>query len=256
MSLARIVNREGGCPSIAAIRLRILQNLPPTQGGRNTNEVMQAAMGWYRPLRFRAVDEEGARQAVLHRRPVLATFHLSDDDWDTFSKHFQSPSSRTSVLTKATMAAHPWTVDGGGHAVVLVKCAPNSLTFLNSWGHQWGDNGSFSIEDHTVLEARGAPDWARMQFYDVYWYENDLTAGERQAYAAKVDEEVRARVAQHPSVLELEMQCPKCKGNAPVADVTGSIREAVCPLCRQAFKPEPGHLVQAIYAKAGLGDVV
>ncbi|EFQ32890.1 uncharacterized protein GLRG_08034 [Colletotrichum graminicola M1.001] len=72
---------------------------------------------------------------------------------------------------------------GGGHAVVLVDCKPNCLTFLNSWGKTWGNNGSFSVEDHTVLEVDGIP----MRFYDVYWLQSDLAPAELRAYNAEVD---------------------------------------------------------------------
>ena len=114
------------------------------------------ATAWYRPLRFRKVDEEGARQAVLHRRPVLTTFCLSRSGWATFSQHFGTAATRSSVLTRSRMASHRSLPDDGGHAVVLVGCDPHSLTFLNSWGHQWGNNGSFGVENHTVLELDGA----------------------------------------------------------------------------------------------------
>lgn len=256
MALLRIVDREGGCPSIAEIRTRILREFPPRPDGRDLEEVLEKTIGWYRPLHFHRVDEDGARQAVLHRRPVLTTFRLSHLGWKAFGKHFGTTATRDSILTQAHMAPHCSLPDGGGHAVVLARCDPHSLTFLNSWGHQWGNNGSFSIENPAVLELKGASEWARMCFYDVYWFESELTARERQAYDTKVNDTLRARAAQHPSILELEVQCPHCRDNAPIADFTGNIRLAVCPLCRRSFKPEPGHLVQALYARAGLSDVV
>jgi hypothetical protein len=210
------------------------------------------ATTWYRPLRFRKVDEKGARQAILRRRPVLTVFHLSQSGWDTFIQYFESTAATCgSVLTRAHMAQHNSSPDGGGHAVVLVQCDPRSLTFLNSWGNKWGKHGSFSVENQGVLESNGI----RVGFYDVYWLECDLTAGERRAYNVQVDEVVRARAQQHSSILEFEARCPRCCNNAPIADFTGSIRKAVCPLCHQSFTPEPSHLVQALYAQAGLSDV-
>ncbi|CAO2657759.1 Nn.00g038850.m01.CDS01 [Neocucurbitaria sp. VM-36] len=256
MAMLRVFDRDGGHPSIEIIRNRILKEFPPGQNGRNIEEVLKHAVSWYRPLRFRCVDEDGARQAVLRRRPVLATFRLSDQGWNAFSKHFQAPGTRTSVFPEARMSRHRFLTDGGGHAVVMVKCNPSSLTFLNSWGSDWGDNGSFQVENASTLEVKGAPDWARIRLYDIYWYEIDLTIKERQAYSAHIDEKVRSRATRHPSVFELEVQCPLCKQNAPIADFTGNVRSAKCPLCKQVFRTKPGHLVQAIYARAGLGDVV
>lgn len=250
MSLLRIVGREGGCLSIETIRKRILKEFPAKAGGQNVKQVLTAATAWYR-LRFREVDEEGARQAVLRRRPVLTTFRLSSSGWDKFCEHFEeTAATRCSTLTRDHMAPHRSGPDGGGHAVVLYSCDPHSLTFLNSWGLKWGKDGSFSIEDHTVLELNSAP----VCFYDVYWLESDLTEVERQAYDTEVYESLRARSVEHPSILELEARCPLCCANAPIADFRGNIRQAVCPHCNQSFTAEPGHLVQALYTRAGLGD--
>lgn len=254
MALIRIYEREGGCPSIAEIRSKILNHFPPKPDGESVWEVLKKTMDWYRPLRCRMVDEDGARQAVLHRRPVLATFGMADSGWTAFATHFETTETCTSILTKVHMASHQLSgADvGSGHAVVLTQCDPRSLTFLNSWGHQWGNNGSFSIENASVLDPINADKWDGMRFIDVYWYEQDLTAGEQKAYQRKVDETVSARAAQYPSFFELEVCCPCCHSNAPIAKFTGGVRHAVCPSCRQTFKPEPGYLMKALYIQGGL----
>jgi hypothetical protein len=115
-----------------------------------SQEVLKVATAWYCPLRFHKVDEEGARQAVLHRRPVLRS------GWKTFCKHFGTGATCRLVLMCAHMASRRSLPDYNGQAVVLISFDARSLTFLNSWGHQWGNNGSFSAEDHTVLELDGA----------------------------------------------------------------------------------------------------
>lgn len=276
MALLRIVGRESGYPSIEEIRKRIEDAFPPTPNGHSTVDILTAATTWYLPLRFRSVDEDGARQAVLRRRPVLTTFHLSKSGWGVFSKHFnrqphphQAATTKpfTSppyppqqkplpALTRAQIAAHRSGPSGGGHAVVLTSCSPHSLTFLNSWGDGWGNQGSFSVEDQTVLElADPFRAHCPLKFYDVYWLESGLTEGELSAYQAGVDEEVGCRVARYPSILELEMCCIRCHGNAPLAEFSGSIREVRCPLCDGVFKPEPGDLMKALYDSEGIGDV-
>jgi hypothetical protein len=103
-----------------------------------------------------------------------------------------------------------------------------------------------------LLELNGAP----VRFYDVYWLESDLATAERKAYDVQVYEALRACTAEHPSTLELEALCPRCYVNAPTADFRGNIRRAVCPRRHQSFTPEPGDLVQALYARAGLGDAM
>lgn len=257
MALVRIVGRAGGYPTIPEIRTRILQAFPPLAGGgRAPEEVLRAATVWYRPLRFRKVDEEGARQAVLHRRPVLTTFRLSDPRWDRFSQHFQhGATTAKTVLKREHMAPYRGWPDGGGHAVVLVKCGPGSLTFLNSWGRQWGDNGTFSVEDHTVLQLDRPSGPSPVNFYDVYWLESELSSQEQQAYIDKADDAFRTRSEQVPGLLQFEARCPHCRTNSSVAHFRGSIRRAVCPRCYRSFAPQPGHLMQALYTRAGLDDL-
>ncbi|KAF4946131.1 hypothetical protein FGADI_11409 [Fusarium gaditjirri] len=254
MALIRIVDREGGCPSIQTIRERILTMFPAREGGWSVAKVLEQVAAWYRPLRFKAVDENSARQAVLRRRPVLTTFRLSPSGWNTFSNYFNMQGR---VLNLATMHLHRRGKDGGGHAVVLTRCDTESLTFINSWGSDWGINGSFSVENAHVLEldldnGLNVP----AQFYDIYWLESDLTPGERAAYHQKVDKALQNYSKEHTSILSLEAACPCCKRPAPLLSFTGSIRCAVCPYCSQSFTPEPGYLLQALYIQAGFTERV
>ncbi|CAI6059520.1 unnamed protein product [Clonostachys chloroleuca] len=132
----------------------------------------------------------------------------------------------------------------GGHAVVLTNCEPKSLTLLNLWGTSWGNEGSFRIEDHTVLELD--VETARMSFYDVFWVEDDLRMLRRRLSIS------REEVNNHPGLRELEVHCPNCRHNSLLVDFRGSIRGSVCPRCGEAFKLEAFHLFQALYARAGL----
>ena len=63
------------------------------------------------------------------------------------------------------------------HAVVLVRCEPNCLKFMNSWGQHWGDGGFFCIQNAKVLPE--------MEFFDVYWNEDDLYSSEKKAFKKK-----------------------------------------------------------------------
>ncbi|KAK5651992.1 hypothetical protein OQA88_10895 [Cercophora sp. LCS_1] len=235
MSLLRIVGRDGGPLDVKTIRERILNEYPPKEDGRNVIEVLKTAIQWYGPLRFKRADENGARQAVYRRRPVLAAFWLSKPGWREFSKHFKRhpPYSEGSpilpVLTHAEMRSHRSSPTGGGHAVVLTGCNPTSLTFLNSWGRlEWGNKGSFSVEDHTVLEVDP----------------HDLTSTERQAFDDKVEEKLSCCLGERPEPWNLEAQCPHCRQNAPILEFTGNVRSARCPLCCRDFSPETQHLLE------------
>jgi hypothetical protein len=76
MALARIVGRKEGYPTITDIREKILGAFPAANGVRDLDGMLKTVLQWYRPLQCRKVDETGARQAVLRRRPVLSSFLL------------------------------------------------------------------------------------------------------------------------------------------------------------------------------------
>lgn len=138
-----------------------------------------------------------------------------------------------------------WKIPSAGEVALsaaVSSYSPDSLTFLNSWGSSWGNEGSFSIEDHTVLELDKYP----VRFYDVMWFEKDLTEEELQAYSDKVDEELRCHATQSPSVLELEARCPNCKNNVALVEFQGSVRRVKCPHCTYSFKLEASHLMETL----------
>ncbi|ENH73627.1 hypothetical protein FOC1_h10016779, partial [Fusarium oxysporum f. sp. cubense race 1] len=43
---------------------------------------------------------------------------------------------------------------------------------------------------------------------------------------------------------------------SPLAEFRGSVRRASCPKCQGLFEPDAGNLVEALYLRAGLNDVV
>ena len=258
MALLRI-ERNGPCRTIENILKEILGKFPPDGGrGHPTKHVLEEAIRLHETkhkelLRYKEVDEKGARQAVLHRRPVLATFRLSEEGWWKFKTHFHESDTRRSILTEADMRPYRQKPDNGGHAVILYACAPNYLSFLNSWGDGWGVNGSFRVESPATLELDEPYRLAPMRFYDVFWYEDDLTLEAKEAYKAKVDERIRTYTTEYPSLLELEATCPLCGIISLISDFTGNARKARCPQCTETFVPRAEDLLQALYARAGLG---
>lgn len=263
-ALLRIVGRTGGYPTIEQIRDRILAKFPACDQGWNTEVVLRKAIKWYPPLRFDKVDEDAARQAVLRRRFVLSTFHLSEPGWDAFTQHFCSTAAtRCDVLTRAKMEAHRDLEQDGGHAVALVDCTPNALTFVNSWGRDWGNEGRFSVENASSLESMyGRDDRTRARvtacFYDVYWWERKLDQSERMAYERRVQERLHERAEMYSGILEMEAQCPICRNISPVIEFGGNVLRAVCPAegCGKGFKPQGDHLLQALYTRAGVSGTM
>ncbi|KAL6158936.1 hypothetical protein ACJQWK_03073 [Exserohilum turcicum] len=263
-ALLRIVGRTNSYPTIEQIRNRILNEFRARDRGWNTEEVLRTAIKWYPPLRFDKVDEDAARQAVLRRRFILSTFHLPQPGWDAFGRHFGgSAASCRDVLSREIMKPYRDLKAAGGHAVALVGCAPQSLTFVNSWGKNWGDGGRFSVEDShslTSLYRRDNGMTTRIDacFYDVYWWESGLDSAERAAYQRHVQERLRKRAQMYPEILEAKLQCPSCRTLSPVIEFGGDICRVVCPAegCRMQFKPEGEQILQALYVRAGVSSAM
>ena len=131
------------------------------------------------------------------------------------------------------------TTPGGGHAVVLIRCDSKCLTFMNSWGTGWGDNGFFRIKDQSVLND--------MKFYDVYWTLKDLKASEKQAYKEQGAERGRELLQTFPSLQDLFYKCPKCSDTSEVVQYSGNLIEAKCPKCHQKFKPTNRDILYSLY---------
>ena len=129
---------------------------------------------------------------------------------------------------------NPW-----GHAVVLMRCDPNCLTFMNSWGTKFADEGFFRVKDENVLH--------NTKFYDVYWSEEDLTESEKAEYKKACIENVKDLAEALPSVYELPHACPSCHKISKVGEFLGHVLEAKCPKCRNTFIPTNTALMESLY---------
>ena len=127
----------------------------------------------------------------------------------------------------------------GGHAVVLIRCDPKCLTFMNSWDTDWGDGGFFRVKDQTVLQ--------NTTFFDVYWNEDELKPSEIQAYEKECTERAKELLHTFPSIQELRHKCPKCSQWSKVDEYFGHILEAKCPRCHEKFKPTNEEILQSLY---------
>ncbi|OAA35269.1 hypothetical protein ISF_09987 [Cordyceps fumosorosea ARSEF 2679] len=105
MALSRIYALQGGLPSVLEIRERILVDFPESKDGWPVKEVLDklTTKRWYRPIvQYSEKGEDGARQALLLRRPVLATFSLSKTGWQKFGEHFSDEKTKYLVLDKTS----------------------------------------------------------------------------------------------------------------------------------------------------------
>ena len=130
----------------------------------------------------------------------------------------------------------------GGHAVVLIGCDPNCLTFMNSWGQGFADGGFFRVKDQSVLNDT--------KFYDVYWNLSDLKQSEIEAYERESAKRGKELSQTFPSVQDLSYKCPKCNQNSRVGEFSGHVLEAKCPKCHQKFKPTNKEIMQSLYTQA------
>ena len=82
----RIVNREGGIPEFRTIRAHIIREYG--KEGANTKMVVAKVCPEYR-LRCLKVNEEGARQAINERRPVIARFSWKGKQQEMFKEFYE-----------------------------------------------------------------------------------------------------------------------------------------------------------------------
>jgi len=125
-----------------------------------------------RKLQCREVDTTGAAQAVDLGRAILLSFELTDAQWTEFSAFFNRAPSATldSEFLSDSLGGK-----FGGHAVVIVGQDGNSWKIKNSWGDDFADGGYFQMSKSLVLNCNPL-------FFDVFWYEHDLTKDDLVAY--------------------------------------------------------------------------
>ena len=234
LAMCRIKGREGGTPKFEVVRDQLVKEYGVA--GANTEQVLSKWAREYR-LQYKKVDEVEALQAINARRPVVATFSLYKEQWDAFSDFYEKKPQ--GVLETNDLGIHSSLTKKGGHAVVLIKCDPEGLTFLNSWSTDFADKGFFKVKNQLVLG---------LKFYDVYWTLNDLKGSEIAAYQSE-SREIAEQIARNlpESLQTLPYECPKCHRCSPAIEFIGHLWEATCPKCNQNFEPTPLGLILNSY---------
>ena len=230
LSMTRIRGREGGCPDFYTLREEIVKEFDPENypDGVPTIRALQKMCPKYR-LRCKQVNHKEAMQAVASSRPVVATFRLTEKEWDSFEDFYESYPK--DILTKKEIdrtARRPKTPDFG-HAVVLTSFDSECLRLLNSYGEDWGDMGFFRVQEADVLG---------LQFIDVYWKEDDLKEEEIIYFKKHGSTLARQLMEKLPSLNRAEYTCPKCGKRSPVMDFTGTLSRAKCPKCEKEISTE------------------
>jgi hypothetical protein len=223
------------------------------ENDQNIEDVLRRTAPRYR-LRYRMRDEAGARDAIHARRPVIATFWLDAPGWRKFVAFYRSKPDGVLTAQHMLAPADESTIQEGGegddqpggHAVVLVRCSEISLTFMNSWGVGFGNNGFFRIDKASTLEVLDGP---QMRFFDVYWTEADLSPEEKAAWEQHKAEEAARQVpeAWPQSFRDLPVRCPLCDRTVPAREYDGSWYEARCRACTGSFAPTALSLLKSLY---------
>ena len=245
LSMTRIRGREGGCPDFCTLRDEIVKEFDPEKypKGVRTIRVLEKMCPKYR-LWCKQVNHKEAMQAVASSRPVVATFRLTEKEWDSFEDFYESKPKGILTKKEIDITARPQETPDFGHAVVLTSFDSECLRLLNSGGEDWGDMGFFRVENADVLG---------LTFIDVYWTEDDLTEEEK-TYFKKFGS-INAGILMEllPSLKDAEYTCPiaECSKRSPVVDFTGTLSQAKCPSCGQEFStknaPEGNILALNIY---------
>ena len=125
--------------------------------------------------------------------------------------------------------------------MVLTRCDSKCLTFMNSWGTDFADEGFFRVEDSLVLRD--------MFFYDVYWEPEDLTLEENQAFKMEGTRSGQELLQTFPSLQDLPYKCPECKKISKVVEYYGNLLVAKCPQCHENFVPKNEQLLESLYIR-------
>ena len=225
LAMERIHGRQGGYPSFEALKDEMISEHGKSRA--DTGEVLEKICPKYR-LRCRKVCMKRAKEAIVNKRPVVATFRLTDEEWDAFENFYED--NPTGILTQDELDVRkrPRKPGTKGHAVVLTSYNSKCLTFMNSWGEDWGEKGFFKVQNAEVLGDQ-------LKFFDVYWELDDLSEVEKEKYQ-KYGSKLAKRLIGLLEGLEFaEYTCPECKQTSLVTEFEGTLSKVRCPKCSCEF---------------------
>jgi hypothetical protein len=219
------------------------------KNGTNTKELLDVELKQYK-LRYRKVDEKGAREAILKKRICVVTFYFTEYEIAKFESFFYDEPQ--GILTKEKMnEIVPYKKylpennedynKRGGHAVVLVGSQVDYLKFLNSWGIEFGDKGFFKLKNDEIFE---------MYFYELYWDDNDLTKEELEEhykFKKKLSADYFEDVNNYEKISNEEVECPLCHVKSTIKEFSGFIDEVKCPKCKKMFTTTDEKLLKKLY---------
>jgi hypothetical protein len=190
------------------------------------------------PLVVEEANEYQARQGIHAKNPSVVTMQLPESQMNRFKAFFRIDANKSKIMTRADLGPCIRGEQQEAHAIVLIRASPDCLTFLNSWGSKWGDDGCFRIEN---------PADFRMTFVTVA---SDITRLDREDLAFMTQERERlVRLTEARTILHGEsIKCPNCHGYRRAEEYKGSCLRLTCPICDHQFPPGIEALSRLRYA--------
>ena len=114
-------------------------------------------------------------------RYVIFSFRLGLKQWKNFGDFYEK--NKTGILKKEILDKDCENdKDGGGHAVLLIEITEEYFRFLNSWGSDWGDGGTFKVEKANILSLINNNENLVPKYYDIFFYDIELLDEEKNYY--------------------------------------------------------------------------
>ncbi|XP_045169090.2 uncharacterized protein LOC123531864 [Mercenaria mercenaria] len=229
LAMHRILGREDGYPDFEFVRKDLIRR-HGTEGA-NTFSVLKEVCPLYR-LQCQQVDTDGAMDAIAAKRPVVARFRLTDEEWETFGTFFKK--NRYGILKQRDLDIKRRAPDAetGGHAVVLTSYNSECLRLMNSWGDCWADMGFFRIENAEVLD---------LDFIDVFWTLNDLSEREKKYYSKHGSHVAKDLMKSLKALQVAKFTCCRCGKTSSITNFRGTMSRVTCPKCSCEFSPVDGN---------------
>ena len=232
MAMKRIHGREGGHPEFEELKKEMIDKDGNKEG--KTETALWNMCKKY-GLRLRIVHSiKGAKKAISEKRPLIARIRLTTKEWATFKEFYKE--NPTGILARKQLdiskrSAQCSEADLIGHAVVLTSYNSECLTFMNSWGDKWGDNGFFRVENAEVLGVIGHS----LRLLDVCWELNDLNDEEIERYRKSDAEAAKKLIDLLKGLKSAKHACPECGQESLVTEFTGTLSKVRCPKCSCEF---------------------
>ena len=201
-------------------------------------------------LRIEKITEQQVQSAKMHGKFIVCHFYLTEAHWDKFEEFYEK--HKKEVLTEEYInnKLDPTKNKVSGHAVLLVDYQKDYLKFLNSWGSNFGDNGTFKVKNGNVLSP--IP-FFPIEFYDIYYKDEDLTKEEKKYYSKNID--YIAEILEHFEGISIEkfikyyndlsneeFLCRICGSKIKINRIKTSIENGLhvveCQVCNYTSEPE------------------